>query len=279
MTGDISQEFAFCEDDFQAISRRIKNIAGIVLPSHKQTMVYSRIVKRLKDLRLGSFDEYIALLDGPDGQREIGKFTNSLTTNVTAFFREAHHFEHLLKTVLPTFTEAGGPRKVRMWSAACSSGEEPYSLALTVLKSGQPRPGQDLKILATDLDTKMLETAKTGRYPREAIEAVPTGYGETTLQVEPGGTHCLAPVKARNLISFRQLNLTRPWPFKGPFDVIFCRNVLIYFDTPTKKSIVDRMIGVLKPGGVLYLGHSESRLGNHPLLTTEGHTIYRKALS
>ena len=280
LSRDIVPEYSFCEDDFQAISQRIKDIAGIVLPSHKQTMVYSRIVKRLKDLNLGSFPDYIAFLDGPNGQKEIANFTNSLTTNVTAFFREAHHFEHLHDIVLPTFSGDGGPkRKVRIWSAACSSGEEPYSLALTILKSGQPRPGQDLKILATDLDSKMLEVCQKGQYPIEVLDAIPPNYGENILLADADGKHCQVPMKAKNLISFRRLNLTRPWPFKGPFDVIFCRNVLIYFDMPTKKNIVDRMVNILTPGGVLYLGHSESRLGNHPLLTTEGHTIYRKALS
>jgi len=274
---DSPAEFNFSEEDFLGISQRIRDIAGIVLPAHKRTMVYSRIVKRLKDLGLESFDDYISLLDGPDGHQEISQFTNSLTTNVTAFFREAHHFNDLSKHILPRFTEASASsRRVRIWSAASSSGEEPYSIALTVLKAGLPRVGQDLKILATDLDTKMLDTCRAGRYPVEVLDAIPADFGKSMLVPEPGGTHFSVPRKISDLITFRQLNLTRPWPFNGPFDVIFCRNVLIYFDTPTKKDIVERLIDMLNPGGTLYLGHSESRLGSHPALTAVGQTIYRK---
>lgn len=271
--GEQPRDFLMTDADFNRVARMVEQIAGIILKAHKRQMVYTRLSRRLRALGIDTFAEYLDFVDSPAGAVEIGEFTNAVTTNLTSFFREGHHFEHLAKEVLTPLVEAN-TRRIRIWSAGCSTGEEPYTIAMTALSQSNFTSGRDLKILATDLDTNVLATAKAGEYPEDKLKGLSEPLRRTHTTATPKGARFNDRVKS--LISFRQLNLLHDWPFRGPFDVIFCRNVVIYFDTATKNKLVDRYAQMLTPNGVLYLGHSESLLGEHPLLRSEGRTIYRR---
>ena len=181
----------------------------------------------------------------------------------------------MVKVLAPDPAKPGAARRRRIWSAACSTGEEAYSIAIAALQAGIAGPGADLRILATDLDTAALARARAATYPAERIEACPLDYRRGHFETLCDGKVRVSS-RARGLVTFNQLNLHESWPVKGPFDVIFCRNVLIYFDAEAKQAIVSRFIDLLCPGGTLYLGHSESMLGNHPQLVNLGRTIFRK---
>jgi chemotaxis protein methyltransferase CheR len=270
-------EFPFTQAEFNTIAGLVYKHSGIVLGNHKRDMVYSRLARRLRALHLDSFREYCKLLDSSEGPDEYGSLINAITTNLTKFFRESHHFEHFEKTALGDVwqaTRVGKPR-VRVWSAACSTGEEPYSIAMSALAS-QKAAGRDwdFRILATDLDTAVLNKAKAAHYPASALDDIPAQMREHSFEGETGGVH-IAP-EVQSLITFKQLNLLGPWPMKGPFDVIFCRNVMIYFDAETKTKLVGRLHELLKSGGWLYVGHSESLLDQHHHFKLGGHTIYQK---
>ena len=268
--GNDEQKMSLAE--FERVSAMVFKLAGIVLKEHKQQMVNARLTRRIRALSLSSFAEYIDLLEGPKAGEELESFINAVTTNLTSFFREDHHFEHLSSKVLRPLADAGANR-IRIWSAGCSTGEEPYSIAMTVL--GAPTAGMnwDLKILATDLDTNVLNHAKAGVYNADRGEAIPAEYGSFTKKTADGFE---MSEKARNLITFRQLNLLEKWPVSGPFDAIFCRNVMIYFDAETKADLVTRFASLLAPHGTLYIGHSEALLGTHPLLVRDGQTTYKR---
>lgn len=278
----VRHEFPLRPEDFRFIADRLRQHAGIVLHEHKREMVYGRLVHRIRELGLASFAEYCERLQGPAAADELGMMVNALTTNLTGFFREAHHFEALRTTALPELVARARDlgRRLRLWSAACSSGEEPYSMAMTLLASGIDLRGWDVRILATDLDTNMLAKARQGIYSAEALVKLPPdvrarlatpaadrGKGEA-VQIRP---------ELRQLVTFRQLNLLERWPMRGPFDIIFCRNVLIYFDAETKAGLIDRSRDVLRPGGWLCLGHSESLLSGPSDFKLVGRTIYRRA--
>jgi chemotaxis protein methyltransferase CheR len=204
---------------------------------------------------------------------------NALTTNLTSFFREAHHFEHLRAVALPEIARAAVEhnRRLRLWSSACSSGEEPYSMAISLLASGVDLGGWDVRILASDLDTNMLARAQEGQYKGEALRSVPAEQRARYFErVREADDRFGVKPAVRRLITFKQLNLLEAWPMRGPFDVIFCRNVLIYFDAPTKARLVQRFVEILRPSGWLYLGHSESLLGGPAELEAVGRTTYRR---
>ncbi len=270
-----AQKLAMSNGEFARLTARVQALTGIVLPPHKRQLVISRLRKRLRALELDGFGAYLTHLDSPAGEAETGEMINVITTNLTAFFREGHHFEDMAQILTPRLGQPGTTRRWRIWSAACSTGEEPYSIAITALQAGLAAPGADLRILATDLDTAALARARAATYPAERIDACPPeyrrGYFETLrdgqIRVSSG---------ARGLVTFNQLNLHEPWPVKGPFDAIFCRNVLIYFSAEANRAIVRRFVDLLHPGGTLYLGHSETMLGNHPQLVNQGRTIFRK---
>lgn len=275
----VSLDFPFTPADFQAIASLVYERSGIVLATHKSDMVYSRLTKRLRALGLTSFRDYKALLAGPAGEQETGFLINAITTNLTKFFREEHHFEHLEQHVLPeswTSTRGEKPR-VRIWSAACSSGEEPYSIAMTAL-TAQEKAGRewDFRILATDLDTATLQKAKTGLYPAVSLKDVPQRY-QRFLERTSDGIRAVKALQA--LITFKPLNLLGNWPMSGSFDAIFCRNVMIYFDAKTKAMLIERMHAILKDGGWLYVGHSESLLDHQSRFKLKGRTIYQKVSS
>ncbi len=270
-------EFPFTEADFKTIAGLVYEHSGIVLGAHKYDMVYSRLARRLRALGLGSFREYCALLHSGGGADEISSLINAITTNLTKFFREPHHFEHLRNRVLADIWKSARAEKprVRIWSAACSSGEEPYSIAMTAMASRREAGRDwDFRVLATDLDTTVLRKAMTGVYPPAALEGVPDQMRESAFERHAGGVRVAPAVQA--LVTFKQLNLLGPWPMKGPFDAIFCRNVMIYFDADTKATLIGRLHGMLKSGGWLYVGHSESLLDQHQRFKLCGHTVYQK---
>lgn len=272
-TGGYGGEFSMSDAEFRRIAERVFAIAGIVLKDHKRQMVYTRLSRRLRSLNLSSFTDYMDLLDGSGAGAELTEFCNAVTTNLTSFFRESHHFDHLREEVLSPL--AGGASRIRIWSAGCSTGEEPYSIAMTARAMGRSLASADLRILATDLDTNVLGKAKAGVYPEARTTDVPADLRSGSMARRSAGEIEMTPA-VKSLIAFRQLNLLHPWPFRGPFDAIFCRNVLIYFDAETKAALVRRFAEALTATGTLYLGHSESLLGEHPLLVSEGRTIYRR---
>ena len=273
------RDFQFDDEDFERIRALVKESAGISLSDAKRDMVYSRLARRLRALRIGSFKEYLELVVRDEGG-ERGNFINAITTNLTAFFREAHHFEYLKATFIPYLLKARrDTRRVRIWSAGCSTGPEPYSIAMTLLESGIVRPGWDVKILATDLDTNVLKIAEEGVYGESAL--APLDGNQLRKWFRRGrkdkeGLYRVVP-ELRSLITFKQLNLMDRWPMRGPFDVLFCRNVIIYFDKPTQKVLFDRFAQVMADDGVMFLGHSESLYRVSTRFTLLGQTIYKKA--
>lgn len=261
------------DEDFNRIVKRVRYGTGISLQEHKKAMVGARVSKRLQALKCGSFREYLDFLETEEGAGEITFFWNSITTNLTSFFRELHHFDHLNRELDRNASTL--PRRIRIWSAGCSTGEEAYSAALTLRSHALARHHENLKILATDIDTNVLEQAKQGVFSRNSISSFPTSVDMSFLEDRSPTTFGFAR-SLMNDISFRRLNLLEDWPFDGPFDAVFCRNVLIYFDDVVKKELIERFCDKLRPGGLLYLGHSETILGAHPRLVCVGTTTYRK---
>ena len=259
------------DEDFRIAAQLVGQLTGIVIKEHKREMIQSRLSRRIRALGLQNYQDYLQFVQTDAGKGEVGEFINVVTTNLTSFFREEHHFDDLREVLRGIAAE--GRQRVRIWSSACSSGEEPYTIAMTVRDLEAAR-FSDLKILATDLDTNILARAKAGVYSEERVRAVPQDMLKRSTVKTPEGYSFNSEIK--NMITFRRLNLLENWPFSGPFDVIFCRNVLIYFDAPTKHRLVGRFAEMLAPGGTLYLGHSESLLGNHDLLVSIGKTIYRR---
>ncbi|HLH98099.1 MAG TPA: protein-glutamate O-methyltransferase CheR [Xanthobacteraceae bacterium] len=276
---DPLREFAFSKGDFEFLAGLAYKHAGISLSDSKRNLVYSRLSRRLRALGLSSFGEYRQYLESSGGD-EVERFINSISTNHTQFFREAHHFTHFRKAVHEIFAEQDqkrSPRRLRVWSAGCSTGEEPYTIALVLRRELPEIARHDVKILATDIDTDVLAKASRGEYPAESLDNVPDAFCRY-FQPVPGSDGATLKVAhdVRALITFRQLNLMSHWPMKGPFDAIFCRNVMIYFDAPTKSKLIDRLVRLIRPGGMLYIGHSESLLGTHAGLRLMGRTIYRR---
>jgi chemotaxis protein methyltransferase CheR len=276
---DPDREFAFSNEDFKTLSKLAYEHAGIVLAETKRNLIYGRLSRRLRALGLTTFRDYRAYLMGGGGASEMQNFINSISTNLTKFFRESHHFDHFRSTVVVPFASGRGrhSQRLRVWSAGCSTGEEPYTIAVILHKEMNDVARHDVRILATDIDTDVLGKAERGEYPANSVDDVPKAYRSYFESAEgERGPIVQVSQMARSLIAFRQLNLLETWPFQGPFDAIFCRNVMIYFDGPTKAALVDRFIKKLIPGGWLYIGHSESLLGSHPGLKLMGRTIYRR---
>jgi len=273
---DAAREFSFSEGDFQSLSKLAYEQTGIVLPASKRNLIYGRLSRRLRALGLTSFRDYRGYLADQGGAAEMQNFVNSISTNLTKFFRESHHFDHFRSSVVVPYAKmrGAGSRRLRVWSAGCSTGEEPYTIAIILQKEMTDVARRDVRVLATDIDTDVLAKAARGEYPENSIDDVPKAY-QGYFQ-SGGGTAVRLGEATRSLIAFRQLNLLGSWPFRGQFDAIFCRNVMIYFDGPTKTELVDRFIQRLTPGGWLYIGHSESLLGSHPGLKLVGRTIYRR---
>ncbi len=275
----IGADITLTREDMKFIAALVYEQAGIVIREHKEAMTRGRLARRVKALGLSSVAEYCAFLKTPQAASELPELINAVTTNHTAFFRERHHFDHLRREVMPRLVQerAGRRGRIRIWSSACSSGEEAYSIAATCREAIGPRSDLDFRILATDIDTDILARAEAGIYPAELFERLPADV-KPSMRLEAGSTRGDARIseELRRMVAFKRLNLIETWPMKGPFDVIFCRNVFIYFDTQTKASILDRFVALLSPGGFLYLGHSESLPQPHPNLRLIGRTIYER---
>ncbi len=268
-----AHEFSFSAADFERVRRLIFQRAGINLHGGKQAMVYSRLSRRLRDTGLRSFADYLQMLEnstGTSGEAEWQAFINCLTTNLTSFFREEHHF-HALASDL-----RGVPRNPRIWCCAASTGEEPYSIAITAAEA--LGSGAAPTILASDIDTKVLATAERGVYPADARGLSPermrrcflrgTGVNSGHIRVRP---------ELARMIEFRAFNLMAPtWSLGEPFDFVFCRNVMIYFDAPTQMAVLRRLHSVMRPGGLLYVGHSENFSDSRDLFRLRGKTIYQR---
>ncbi|MDN4634134.1 protein-glutamate O-methyltransferase CheR [Sphingomonas sp. PsM26] len=271
-------EFVLSDADFAIISRITHAHSGIVLNDGKRHLVYSRLAKQVRRRGLAGFAPYVALLQSDADARREAIF--ALTTNHTKFFREDHHFEHFAHVVRPGLVaklERGKP--VRLWSSASSSGEEPYSLGMTLLgddrAAGIRLAQRDVAMLATDLAPHVLATAAAGRYPVDMSKDVPERLRRAWTQIE-SDEMVMAP-ELKRVVSYRPLNLLGPWPMRGKFDAIFCRNVMIYFDEPTKARLIARFADLLEPGSHLYIGHSERVIG--PAIDAfepVGQTIYRR---
>lgn len=252
--------FVLTQEDFRRISAILHETAGICLADSKATLVYSRLAKRLRALGLQSFRDYCALIASEQGVDERQQMLAALTTNVTKFFREPHHFEHLRKAVLePKVKAIRGGGRLRIWSAACSDGQEPYSIAMTILSVLPEAAKLDVRVLATDIDPNMIAAGKEGVYSDDAVSAVPADMRSRWFVPAKSGSGGAWRVKDElaELVAFRELNLIGPWPMKGKFDAIFCRNVVIYFQESTQSEIWSRFVPALLPEGRLYIGHSE----------------------
>ena len=276
-----SGEFEFSDQDFQHIRRIINEVAGISLADGKRELVYSRLSRRLRQLGLRRFEEYCTLLESGSDTTELSEFVNALTTNLTSFFREPHHFDFLGDELLPTLVRERSltHRRLRIWSAGCSTGEEPYTIAM-VLREALPAVGWDIKILATDLDSNVLATAQRGIYDWDRVKDLSEarrrrwflkGCGAQAGQVRVAPALC-------DLITFRRLNLMEEWPMRGAFDIVFCRNVVIYFDKPTQQVLFDRFADRLIEQGHLFVGHSESLFKVTERFAPLGKTIYRRCI-
>ena len=269
------REFELTDRDFARIVKLVKTDAGIQLTDRKRELVYGRLARRLRALGLRDFGRYCDMVEEDGDVTERRAMINAITTNLTSFFREKHHFDFLGATVLPELAAAKGSRRLRIWSAGCSTGEEAYSIAMTMRKSMPDLAGWDARILATDIDTDVIATGTAGRYPATRVELIPSdlrrqfvhGAGDETVEMAD---------TIKSLIAFRQLNLFDQWPMKGPFDVIFCRNVVIYFDKETQRKLFCRFAEILKPDGWVFIGHSESMFNVCDRFRHIGRTIYRR---
>lgn len=267
------------DSEFSFLRAFVYEHCGISLGEHKRQLVQGRLLRRLRALKLRDFQGYCELLRR-DPHAELGELASAISTNVTAFFRESHHFDLLTNELLPRWlAEKKHGGRLRIWSAGCATGEEPYTLAIVLAEALEKHGGNvDAKILATDLSPQALETARKGVYPIERLEGVSAerrrrwflrGEGEYDQYA------CVHP-RLRELVSILPLNLLHDWPMQGPFDAIFCRNVVIYFDKPTKQRLFQRYAGLLPEGGYLFLGHSESMYGLNDSFDLMGRTVYRK---
>lgn len=273
-----NDELRLSDADFDRIRKRVYEVAGISLSDAKRTLVTSRLTKLVRELKLESFNNYIDFLERTEDGRHKQDFVNALTTNLTRFYREDHHFEHLVKHIgdviarKPRSGRSGRPR-LRIWSAGCSTGQEPYTITMCLLSRYPELKGWDFRVLATDIDTNVLAKAAKGIYAQGDLSGLSP---ERAKPFEPAGEGMVRiPDHMRAPIAFKPLNLMENWPFGGPFDAIFCRNVAIYFDKPTQTRLFERFADLLTQDGFLYIGHSENLGGSSAKFSLVGKTIYR----
>ena len=274
-----SREFSFSDQDFNSLRALVRQETGISLSEAKRELIYGRVSRRLRALGLDSFAAYRALLAGGDAQ-ELVEFCNAVTTNLTAYFRESHHFDFLReRLLLPRRADPRASRRIRIWSSACSTGEEPYSIAMTVCEAIPDWRSWDIRILATDLDSDVLARARAGIYTADRVAGLGAKRIAAHLSERRDGAGVSYQVREEvaSLITFKQLNLMHPLPMSGPLDVIFCRNVIIYFDKETQRDLFARMARLQRPGDLLMLGHSESLFKVSDDYTLIGKTVYRRS--
>lgn len=273
----VDNEYQLSVGDFRRIAGVLQAETGIHLTTVKASLVYSRLVKRLRHLGLPDFASYCELIERDSGREERMLMCTAMTTNVTRFFREPHHFRHMRDVALPGIAaRLRQGERIRLWSSACSSGEEPFSMAITLLTAIPNAPGLDVRILATDYNVEKLEVGRNASYPTECLADVPSELRSRWLRSGSDGSVDLAP-QLRSLVAFRELNLMGAWPMKGLFQVVFCRNVVIYFDEATRNCLWQRLAAVVEPDGFLYVGHSERITGPaSDYFASEGVTIYRR---
>lgn len=274
----VEGEYVFTVRNFEQIATFLREQTGIALNDAKATLVYSRLAKRLRKLGIPDFDTYCEYIQTPQGVDERNEMIAALTTNVTRFYREPHHFDHLKQLVtqkLMPHAKDGG--RVRLWSAACSSGEEPYSIALTLLEVFPDAARYDVRILGTDIDPNVVAKARLGVYRDDAVSPIPAALRERYFSREPDSSEKVWRVKdeVRALVTLKELNLIGNWPMQGKFDVTFCRNVVIYFEEPTQVFLWNRFKNMMTPDGRLYIGHSERC--DVDGYVSDGLTIYKLA--
>ena len=272
-SGPLAQgcEFVWTNADFARVQALIYQRAGISLHDGKHAMVYSRLSRRLRDTGHTSFREYLSWLETHDGP-EWQEFVNALTTNLTAFFREQHHFE-----IFASHLRSKPSANWRVWCNAASTGEEPYSIVITALEA--LGAGASFKLTASDIDSRVLATAAQGVYRLDSVKGLSPERLQKFFLKGKGGNAGMVRAKPelRRAIDFMSVNLIRDdWPFKEPFDVVFCRNVMIYFDAPTQRRVLERIHRVLKPGGMLFVGHAENFSESKDLFTLRGKTVYER---
>lgn len=272
----VNKEFEFTREDFDYLRQIVSDTTGIVSSADKYTMYYSRLAARLRTLGLADFRAYRDYL-GKNPETESIELINSVTTNLTSFFREKHHFDYLRDIIIPQKRQ-NGEQRLRIWSAGCSSGEEAYSIAITLQQAVRDVSQWDIRILATDIDSQVLATAQEGIYDEARLTRMDAvllqRYFEPVATCQPGKFRIDDDL--RQLIHFQQLNLLHRWPVQEKFDLILCRNVVIYFNGQTKAELVDRFADQLVSNGLLMMGHSESLYRTSSRFELLGKTIYRR---
>ncbi|MFH1716324.1 MAG: protein-glutamate O-methyltransferase [Planctomycetota bacterium] len=276
------QDVVLSEKDFRKISDLVYKHCGINLHDGKKELVRARLAKRLRNGNFKTFPEYMRYVMEDKTGREFSMLIDSLSTNLTAFFREKQHFEFMRESFLPRLLERNRRDRnfrIRCWSAGCSSGEEPYSIAITLHEAVDKQGRWDIKVLATDISTSILEKAREGVYEQERVAPVPPLQKNKylVLHQQDGQKVFEAGKILKDIVVFKYLNLQKEWPLKGPLDFIFCRNVMIYFDKPTQQRLINRFWELLSPGGILFTGHSESLTGIEHRFDYIQPTIYMKA--
>ncbi|NVK32215.1 MAG: protein-glutamate O-methyltransferase [Gammaproteobacteria bacterium] len=270
-------EFSMSDQDFERMRTLVYKLTGISMGIEKRNLLYSRLARRLRTLGLKTFKQYCDLVES-SGSAEVQHFTNAVTTNLTSFFREQHHFDYLIEDFIPSYVaRKGSGRGLRIWSAGCSSGEEPYTIAMALHESLRPSDLADVKVLASDIDTEMLQTASAGVYQIDRIDSLSQERKKRFFLRGTGEKKDLVKVRPElmALIQYKQINLTESFNPGGQFDIIFCRNVAIYFDKPTQQRVYSRLGECLTPGGALIIGHSESLYTLADKFDVVGKTIYR----
>jgi chemotaxis protein methyltransferase CheR len=274
------REFDLGDKEFRFIAELVGKKTGIQLNDSKRELVYGRLARRLRQLGMVTFAEYCDLLRRDEGE-EMLNLVNAITTNLTSFFRERHHFDYLGTRLVPELLKANAAtRRIRIWSAGCSTGAEPYSIAITLREALANARGWEASILASDIDTNVLQTAADGVYAEKEVEGLPPAQLRRWFLRGKGANsgRVRAKDELRDMIDFRQVNLIESsWPVQGPFDAIFCRNVVIYFDKPTQKMLFERYADLLVPQGRLFIGHSESLFKVTDRFALLGQTIYRRS--
>ncbi len=263
--------------EFKKISALVYGIAGINLPDHKKELVKARLGKRLRVLELNSYRDYIAYIEADKSGRELVNMLDAISTNLTSFFREPAHFKYMGDEIIPEILKKPD-KKIRIWSAGCSTGEEPYTMGIYLKTCFSDICGWDAKILATDINSTVLDYARKGEYTESRLKNVAAQVRQRCFDCIQHQAPRIYRVKEeiKNLVTFARLNLLDHWPMRGGFDMIFCRNVMIYFDKPTQKRLINRFWEMLRPGGTLFIGHSESLTGTDHRFKYRQPTIYRK---